>query len=112
MLFRSRVFGAKVAWLAFRDDAVVLAAGPRAASLVREAVAVAPVTTPRIAEVRVAPDRLAPLSGDLGAQDAARGERDGGTVRLTAEGGGSLKLRLTVPLKLIEWAGALARSRQ
>ena len=112
----SRAFGGNAAYVAFRDDAVFVAAGPRGLSLVREALPVAAVTTPRIAEFRITPDRLAPLSGDGAAEDIARsgfgGDRRGGTIRLTVEGGSALRLRLLVPAKVIEFAGAVGHGMQ
>lgn len=107
----SRTFGGNTAYVAFRDDAVLVAAGPRGSSLVREAMPVAAVTSPRISEIRIAADRVAPLSADPEVQDAAHSvfgdDRHDATIRLTVAGGPTLRLRLVVPAKVIEFAGAI-----
>lgn len=118
----SRTFGASTAYVAFRDDAVVVAAGPRASNLVREALPAA-VTSPRIAEIRIAADRVAPLAADPEVEDVARDvfgdarreerreehrdDRRDTTVRLSVVGGPALRLRLVVPATVIEFAGAI-----
>jgi len=108
-----RVFGGNTAYLAFRDDAVFVAAGPRALGLVREALPLGPVTAPRIGELRIAADRLVPLSGDPALQGLARSvlgsAKGGGAIRLEVEGGATLTLKLSMPAKLIEFASALGR---
>ena len=108
-----RVFGGNTAYLGFRDDAVFVAAGPRALGLVRETLPLGPVTAPRIGELRIAADRLMPLSGDPALQDLARSvlgsAKGGGAIRLKVEGGATLTLKLSMPAKLIEFASALGR---
>lgn len=109
-----RVFGDNYLYLAFRDDAVFVTGGSRGLALLKEALAVAPVTTGKVMEVQIAASRLAPLNKVRAAQDVARevfgDDRDGDRLRLTLEGGDAATLRLSMTAKLIEYMSRIGRT--
>jgi hypothetical protein len=109
-----RVFGDNPLYLAFRDDAVFLAAGARGLALLRQAVAVHPVTTGKLMELQIAVSRLAPLNKVRAAQDIARDvfgdDRDGDRLRLTLQGGTAMTLRLSMAAKVIEYVSRVGRA--
>jgi hypothetical protein len=109
-----RAFGDNPLYLAFRDDAVFFTAGSRGLALLKQALAVAPVTTGEMMELQIAVSRLAPLNKVTAAQEIARDvfgdDRNGDRLRLTLEGGNALKLRLSMTAKLIEYVSRIGRA--
>jgi hypothetical protein len=102
-----RIFGDSPLHFAFRNDAVLVAMGPDALGVLKDALAVTP-TMGKVTDLQFAVSRLAPLSKDRRgeAKEIARrvftDDRDD-RFRLTLEGGQALKLRLAMKTKLIEF---------
>jgi hypothetical protein len=104
------------AYLAFRDDAVILTVGDKALATLKDAVGRKPKEG-RILQLEAALGRLAPLASALGGKgyaDAAQkafGDKKGGdVVSFTAEGGKVLKLRWAAKAPVLKFAVLLAES--
>ncbi|HEY7311372.1 MAG TPA: hypothetical protein VH643_18570 [Gemmataceae bacterium] len=110
-----RAFGDNPLYLAFRDNALLFAAGAKGLGTLKEALAVAP-TTGKVMELQVAVARLAPLAEDKDAPEIARkvfgDDKDSDRLRVTLEGGKALKLRLSMKAKLIEYANQIGQAKK
>jgi hypothetical protein len=113
-----RILGDKPVYFAFRDDVLLVASGARGLDLIREALAVAPVTG-KVTEMQVAVARLMPAAKNpaavAAAADVARrmfgdDAGDGDRLHLTLEGGKAMTLRLEMKTKLIEFITRLGQA--
>jgi hypothetical protein len=106
------VFGDNPIYVAFRDDAQFVTAGPGGLRVIREALAKETSAAGRVMDLQAAVTQLAPL--DPEALQIARkifGDgHDGDRIRLTLEGGTSLKLRLSTKTKLIEYVNLIGHA--
>jgi hypothetical protein len=110
-----RAFGENPLYLAFRDDVLLVAAGDKGLGTLKQALAVAP-TMGKVMELQLAVARLAPLGEDKAAPEIARkvfgDDKDSDRLRLTLEGGKTLKLRLSMKAKLIEYANQIGQAKK
>jgi hypothetical protein len=101
-----RAFGDNSVYVAFRDDAVFVAAGASGFGALKEALAVAPGPG-KVLDLQVSLAQLAPLAPEKEVVNIARrvfsNDKDGDRLRLTLEGGGALKLRLSMKTKLVDY---------
>src|SRR5207248_8001750 len=102
-----KLFGASGVYLMFKDDALLGAIGPDALKALKEAASLKPEAGP-VLNVNVAVGRVVGLNPDAKAQKAAKevfGKATPGsdTVALTVEMGESVKLKLSVKGKILEF---------
>jgi hypothetical protein len=101
-----RALGDGPAYFAFRDDAMLIAAGANALDAIKDALAVAPVMG-KVLDAQIAVSRLAPLAKNEQAGEIARrvfgDDRDGDRIRVTMEGGKAMTLQLAMKTKLIDY---------
>jgi hypothetical protein len=102
-------------YFAFRDDALIVTAGPGALEAIKEAATAAPAPT-RIVQLEVAFSRFAKLmaSEDKEAPAVAKAVFKGGddTLRLTLEGGAALKLSLGIKARLVKFFNDLEEAKK
>jgi hypothetical protein len=102
-------------YFAFRDDALIVTAGPGALEAIKEAATAAPAPT-RIVQLEVAFSKFAKMmaSEDKEAPAVAKAVFKGGddTLRLTLEGGASLKLGLGVKARLVKFFNELEEAKK
>jgi hypothetical protein len=107
-----RIFGGNTVYLAFRDDAVLVALGSGGLGAIKDALKVAP-SIGKIMDFQITLSQLVPLADDPTANEAARkmfaDKKDGDDrIRLTVEVGDNTEtLRLTTKTKLIEYVRRL-----
>jgi hypothetical protein len=113
-----RVFGDNPLYFALRSDAVFLAGGEEGLKALQEALAATPQTAPPL-QVEVALARLAPLvqpkkaDPNAIAQKAFSGAgKDNDKVRLTLEGGQTLKLSLDMKLAVVRFFNLLDKAEK
>jgi len=105
------VLGDNPLYLAFRDDALFLAVGEGALGALKKALVAPPAVAPPF-QATVAVARLAKFLAKAGGPDVTFPGTDAGTVRLSIEGGSSLRLRLTSQLSVVQFFSRLANSGQ
>jgi hypothetical protein len=104
------VFGDNPLYLAFRDDALFVAAGEDALAALKKALAAAPAVAPPF-QLNVSVARLAKLLTTAGGPDVSFPGTDPGNVTLSIEGGSSLRLRLSAQLSVVQFFSNIANSK-
>jgi hypothetical protein len=102
-------------YFAFRDDAMIVTAGPGALEAIKQAATASSAST-KILQLEVAVSRFAKLMAneDKEAPAVAKSVFKGGddTVRITLEGGQTLKLSLDFKTQLVKFAARLDEARK
>ena len=113
--------GKSDAWLAFRDDLLVVAVGPDAKEAVKKAAAAKPSTSPKLMELEVSVAKLAGLLGDTPEEKKASAaaalkvfgkEPKGDVVNVTLAGGDTLSLKISAKAKLVEFLGEMGKGQK
>jgi hypothetical protein len=110
-----RTLGENPIFVAFRNEVLLVGAGERGLSAVKEALKAVP-TTGKVMELQIALARLIPLFDDEAQASIARkvfGEgKNGGRVRLTVEGGKALTLRVVLDAKVIDYLNRVEKAKK
>jgi hypothetical protein len=116
-----KVLGKSDLYLAFRDDLLVVAAGPGARDAIKRAIASQPADV-GVLNFQVSLSRVVPIMGDnaqeLAAAKAAaekvfgKGGSKADTIRFSIEGGDSLKIKAAAKGKAIQFLAEVGASQQ
>lgn len=110
-----RAFGENPMYVAFRENVMLLGAGEKGLSALKEALTAAP-TTGKVMELQMALARLAPLSDNETETAIARKvfaeDKNSDRFRLTLEGGKALTLRLSVKAKLLDYVNQVEKAKK
>jgi hypothetical protein len=110
-----RTLGENPIYFAFHDNVLLLGAGEKGLSVLKNALSAAP-TTGKMIELQVALARLIPLFDDPAHADLARkvfgDAKDGDRLRLTLESGKALTLRLSVKAKLLDYVNQVEKAKK
>jgi hypothetical protein len=104
------VFGANPLYLAFRNDALFLAAGEDALGALKKAIGAAAAPAPPL-QLNVSVARLAKLLTIAGGPNVSFPGTDPGNVMLSIEGGSSLRLRLRTQLSVVQFFANVANAK-
>jgi hypothetical protein len=110
-----RTLGDNPIFVAFRNEVLLIGAGDKGLSALKEALKAAP-TTGKVMELQIALARLIPLFDDEAQAKIARkvfGEgKSGGRVRITVEGGKELTLRVILDAKVIDYVNRVEKEKK
>lgn len=110
-----RTLGENPVYVAFRDDVMLIGAGERGLSALKEGLKAAPATG-KVMELQMALGRLAPLAEDNITANIARkvfaGDKNNDGFRLSLEGGNALTLRLSIKAKVIDYVNQVEKAKK
>jgi hypothetical protein len=110
-----RTLGENPIYFAIRDNVLLLSAGDKGLSALKEALSVTP-TTGKVMELQVSLARLVPLFDDQTQKEIARkvfsDNKDGGRVRVTLEGGQALTLRFVLQAKVFDYLNQVGKAKK
>lgn len=110
-----KTLGENPVYVAFRDDVLLLGAGDKGLSALKNGLSASPATG-KVMELQMALARLAPISDDETAAAIAHKVFDHGTdndrFSLSLEGGKALTLRLTLKAKILDYVNQVQKARK
>lgn len=110
-----RTLGDNPIYVAFRDDVLLVSAGDKGLSALKEALSATPATG-KLLDVQMALARLIPLNDDKTQAEIGRkvfgDNKNGGRVHLTVEGGNTLTLRFVVEAKVFDYINRVEKAKK
>lgn len=110
-----RTVGEHPLYFAFRDDVLLIGAGPKGLGALKDALKAAPAAG-KVIDLQLALRRLAPLTDNAAFADIARevfgDDKNADRLRLTLEGGDALTLRLSVKAKLLDYINRVEKEKK